>query len=186
MNVFEWSVPFVCEKVIDILVCMLNVCTQKELEAEPPLSKEAVEGVERKTVRGSARAGIKAIKKVTDKRISAHKRTVSAVSSSLKTKLLAIGKTSRMLNILREESEQMADLRDAKNGRLPRGILMNGREELHRYIKSFSDAKKRDLKNEGLPPSDDEINEAKKAKSSVYRRYIEEGSSDVEADDVIL
>ncbi|QOU20058.1 hypothetical protein BRETT_004706 [Brettanomyces bruxellensis] len=186
MNVFEWSVPFVCEKVIDILVCMLNVCTQKELEAEPPLSKEAVEGVERKTVRGSARAGIKAIKKVTDKRISTHKRTVSAVSSSLKTKLLAIGKTSRMLNILREESEQMADLRDAKNGRLPRGILMNGREELHRYIKSFSDAKKRDLKNEGLPPSDDEINEAKKAKSSVYRRYIEEGSSDVEADDVIL
>ena len=174
MNVFEWSVPFVCEKVVDILMCLLNVCTDKELDEEPPLSKELIQGVEKKSIRSNTKAGLKAIKNVADKRISKHRQNISAVNNKLRATILAIGKTSRMLNILREESEEMSDLRDAKNGKLPRGILLNGREELHRYIKSFADAKKRDMKNEGLPPSDEEINEAKKVKSSVYKRYIEE------------
>lgn len=202
MNVFEWSAPFVCEKVVDILMCMLNVCTKEELEAPATdISEHVVRGIKELKMEGKVSAGATTLVRATatataataqatptndDNDVSTRRKILNGARNRLKTRLLAIGRTSRMLNVLREEAEKVEGLRDAKDGKLPRGLLLDGREELHHYIKSFRDAKSEDLKNEGMPPSEDEVDKAEKDKQSKYKNYIESGSSDVESDDVIL
>lgn len=46
LNAFQWSVPFVCEKVTDLLLSMLNVCTADELEEKTPIAKAVPDSLE--------------------------------------------------------------------------------------------------------------------------------------------
>ncbi|VEU20199.1 DEKNAAC100925 [Brettanomyces naardenensis] len=177
MNVFEWSAPFVCEKVIDIMMCLLNVCTEDELSEGTKVAREVEEEEEAEVSSAATPSAVNSLSLI-------HRKVLSKVN--MKAKLAAIGRTARMLNVLREEAEKMEQLRDAKNGKLPRGVLMNGRDELHDHLKSFSDARAADLSNESLPPVQEELDRQEEEKAMRYKQFIEEGSSDVESDDVIL
>lgn len=76
---------------------------------------------------------------------------------ALKNKILAIGRLSRVFQVLREESERVTELKTASGGRLPAGTLMLGAEGIKQAIHSFEDARKVDLQNERLPPSHEEV-----------------------------
>ena len=76
---------------------------------------------------------------------------------AIKNKILAIGRLSRVFQVLREESEKVTELKTASGGRLPAGTLMLGAEGIKQAITSFEDARKVDLQNERLPPSHDEV-----------------------------
>ncbi|KAI9143031.1 Metallo-dependent phosphatase-like protein [Paraphysoderma sedebokerense] len=100
MDVFTWSLPFVGEKITDMLLAILNICTKEELGEEVPkpgtfccLSSPE----ERKQV--------------------------------IKNKIMAVGKMAKMFNTLREESESINELK-AKLGstQLPKGYLALGSE----------------------------------------------------------
>ena len=147
MDVFTWSLPFVGEKVTDMLVSILNICTEEELGDDSNFDTD--DGGETPTSSPTTVAPI----------------STSSVSSSddieakrlaLRNKVIAIGRVSRMYLVLRQESEDIALLKLMNSGTLPKGSLLNGREGLRQTIKSFDEARQADLVNEALPPTKEE------------------------------
>ena len=136
MDVFTWSLPFVGEKITDMLIAILNTCSKEELEEETPSSITS----EPAPTRGPP-----------EQQLSDEKKR------AIKNKILAIGRLSRVFQVLREESERVTELKSATGGRLPAGTLMLGAEGIKQAIHNFEDARKVDLQNERLPPSPDEV-----------------------------
>jgi len=142
MDVFSWSLPFVGEKITDMLISMLNICSKEELEEEmadlesiPDLPEEAPP------------------KPPTPEEKEARRQII-------KNKILAIGRLSRVFSVLREESESVSELRRISgNVRLPAGTLMLGAEGIKKAIGSFDEARNSDLQNERLPPSRSEVDQ---------------------------
>jgi len=128
MDAFTWSLPFVGEKITDMLLAMLNCCTKEELEESSdeetqasPAAPTAEESAERRKV--------------------------------IKNKILAVGRMSRVFALLREESEKVSELKSVSgSGRLPYGTLALGAEGIKDAISGFEDARKSDIENERLPP----------------------------------
>jgi serine/threonine-protein phosphatase 2B catalytic subunit len=140
MDVFTWSLPFVCEKVTDMLIAILSTCSEDELKEDltTPVSVSP----------GPVSPGVNA---PMDPESIEYKRR------AIKNKILAIGRLSRVFQVLREESERVTELKTASGGRLPAGTLMLGAEGIKNAISSFEDARKVDLQNERLPPSHEEV-----------------------------
>ncbi|ODV84328.1 hypothetical protein CANARDRAFT_8682 [[Candida] arabinofermentans NRRL YB-2248] len=181
-DVFEWSIPFVSEKVVDILLSVLNICTDDELVEKTPLARDVVKSLEDVPEAITVSQMDQNIVTTT----SGQKLTPGEVRASLRKKLLSIGRMSRMFTILREEAEKVEHLRSAAGGILPKGILVDGREELHNRLKSFSEARQADLMNEGLPPSEEEMEELEKVKREKLQKYIDEGEMDLDDEDLSL
>ncbi|KAH8177258.1 calcineurin-like phosphoesterase domain-containing protein [Sarocladium implicatum] len=140
MDVFTWSLPFVGEKITDMLIAILNTCSEDELKEETPSSTSPG------PISPPATAGA-----IEDPNSIEFKR------KAIKNKILAIGRMSRVFQVLREESEKVSELKTVSGGRLPAGTLMLGAEGIKNAISTFEDARKVDLQNERLPPSHDEV-----------------------------
>lgn len=157
MDVFTWSLPFVGEKITDMLMAILNTCSKEELDEETPPS---VSGPTSPTV-------------ATEVETSEFKRR------AIKNKILAIGRLSRVFQVLREESESVTELKTASGGRLPAGTLMLGAEGIKDAIHNFEDARKVDLQNERLPPSAEEVkNRSEENKRQALHRASKEAEND--------
>ncbi|TID24576.1 hypothetical protein CANINC_003048 [Pichia inconspicua] len=175
MNVFTWSIPFVAERICDILCSVLNVCTDEELEMDTPLSKDLVKSfmkIQMEKRRGSnsnnseVKPGIKhtttvdSVDTVDEKEFydaseAVQPKTLSDVS--LRNKILAIGRLSRMFHLLRQESEKVEQLRAYSGGlTLPKGVLINGSDEINNQLSQFEKARLADLSNEAVPPTVEE------------------------------
>ncbi|KAH9477459.1 3',5'-cyclic-nucleotide phosphodiesterase (PDEase) (3':5'-CNP) [Psilocybe cubensis] len=127
MDVFTWSLPFVGEKIIDMLVAVLNTCTKEELE-------EADEDL---AIMSPAAAVAE----------SAERRKI------IKNKIMAVGRMARVFALLREESEKVSELKNVTGStKLPYGTLASGSEGIREAISGFDDARKSDIENERLPP----------------------------------
>ncbi|KAH0271238.1 Metallo-dependent phosphatase, partial [Aureobasidium melanogenum] len=139
MDVFTWSLPFVGEKITDMLIAILNTCSKEELEEETPLSS----GPHSPPLPSNV--------------ASMDPESTEAKRRAIKNKILAIGRLSRVFQVLREESERVTELKTASGGKLPAGTLMLGAEGIKQAITNFEDARKVDLQNERLPPSGEEV-----------------------------
>lgn len=183
MNLFEWSLPFVSEKVIEILSAVLNICTEEELtEEEILLTERNIEIIQQR---------------------KKDKSRGKPISDALHKKILLVGRLSRMLSLLREEREHIEEYRSSKLGSvggyvgstvgsavgkatsLPGRVLIDGREALHRALGGgFSQIRALDLDNEGLPPGEAEQNEISEMRKKAFDSYIlQDGKSDAEAGD---
>ncbi|KAJ7794655.1 serine/threonine-protein phosphatase 2B catalytic subunit A1 [Mycena olivaceomarginata] len=131
MDVFTWSLPFVGEKITDMLVAVLNTCTKEELEDDEdvamisspvsPTTPTSPDSVERRKV--------------------------------IKNKIMAVGRMARVFALLREESEKVSELKSVSgSNKLPYGTLASGSEGIKEAINGFEDARKSDIENERLPP----------------------------------
>ncbi|KAF8837876.1 Metallo-dependent phosphatase [Paxillus ammoniavirescens] len=135
MDVFTWSLPFVGEKITDMLVAVLNTCSKEELEESDDESafsptSHAEDPLERRKV--------------------------------IKNKILAVGRMARVFALLREESEKVSELKSISgSGKLPFGTLASGTEGIKDAISGFEDARKSDIENERLPPELFDAEEAK-------------------------
>ncbi|KAG4217670.1 Serine/threonine-protein phosphatase 2B catalytic subunit, partial [Phytophthora cactorum] len=161
MDVFTWSLPFVGEKITDMLIAILHTCSEEELKEETPLSSSP--GPQSPPLGGP----------FSDPDSIEYKRR------AIKNKILAIGRLSRVFQVLREESEKVTELKTVSGGRLPAGTLMLGAEGIKNAITTFEDARKVDLQNERLPPSHDEV---QKHQEEERQQALERASREAEND----
>jgi len=149
MDVFTWSLPFVGEKITDMLIAILNICSKEELDAvdlqKPQL--EITDGEEDVIDPEPA-------KQTSEDR---DKRRIH-----IKNKILAVGKMSRVFNVLRQESEAVTELKNLTGDKLPVGTLALGAEGIKEAITSFEVARIADQDNEKLPPTREERDEKHK------------------------
>lgn len=157
MDVFTWSLPFVGEKVTEMLVSILNICTEDELEEDTPIIQNSVG--ERFTKEDNA---------VTVNKDEPSSRILDdeARRKALRNKILAIAKVSRMYSVLRKEGDKVEYLKAMNAGTLPRGALAHGTEGLSETLSTFERARKEDLINEKMPPS---LEEVRKEKTNFYK-----------------
>lgn len=149
--------------VTDMLIAILNTCSKEELEDEPFSPSGATEALSPSL------------------EIDMDPNSPEAKRRAIKNKILAIGRLSRVFQVLREESERVTELKTVTGGRLPAGMLMLGAEGIKEAITSFEEAKKVDQQNERLPPSHDEVVKRNRiAKEAAMRAAVKEADHDKE------
>ena len=161
MDVFTWSLPFVGEKITDMLIAILSTASEDELKDDTTPSTVSP---------GPVSPPISA---------SMDPESIEYKRRTIKNKILAIGRLSRVFQVLREESERVTELKTASGGRLPAGTLMLGAEGIKNAISSFEDARKVDLQNERLPPSHEEVTrQSEEGRAQALERASREADND--------
>lgn len=162
MDVFTWSLPFVGEKITDMLIAILSTCSEEELKEDATPS----------AVSPGPSSPPLATANMDPESIEFKRRAI-------KNKILAIGRLSRVFQVLREESEKVSELKTVSGGRLPAGTLMLGAEGLKNAIHNFEDARKVDLQNERLPPSHEEVvKHQEEERNTALQKAAEEANND--------
>ncbi|VDB87903.1 unnamed protein product [Peniophora sp. CBMAI 1063] len=156
MDAFTWSLPFVGEKITDMLVAVLNTCTKEELEESSDEDEEVK---------------LDEATKEEPSEETLERRKV------IRNKILAVGRMSRVFSLLREESERVSELKNVSgSAKLPYGTLASGAEGIKDAISGFGDARRADIENERLPP------ELVDAESEEGRAYMSQPQTPSEAE----
>lgn len=133
MDVFSWSMPFVIEKVTEMLYNVLKY-DSVEQEDEPEEVKDF--------------SADKVKSKLNEEAVSTQKQRIQ----SLKQKIRSIGKMAIIFKTLREEHENITKLKGLCPGyKIPAGILSGGAGAIEEAVAQFEKAKKMDRMNEGMP-----------------------------------
>ncbi len=125
MDVFSWSMPFLAEKVTTMLYNIVKKGTGA--------GEDIPEGIMKAPGGGDADS----------------KR---AKQLQIKGKVKTIGRMTKMFSTLREESEILLKIKNvAPDGKLPRGLLLEGKPAIKNALKQFNLAKELDKVNEKRP-----------------------------------
>ena len=123
MDIFSWSLPFVQEKILEMLA---NILKPSESEAK----MEAETGHVREL----------------------HSEMKKTKAETMRNKVKAISSMMKMYKTLREEKELILQLRGlCPDNKIPRGLLMEGKEAIANMLEDFRRAKKWDAVNEKRP-----------------------------------
>ncbi|KAI9002544.1 serine/threonine protein phosphatase 2B catalytic subunit [Hyaloraphidium curvatum] len=137
MDCFTWSLPFVGEKVADMLMAILSVTSKEELDDDSLFSEDQPDEVMEDAVLQPESAQTSPTE---------HRRQV------IRNKIRAIGRLARIFGTLREEFESVSELKTRMGtDKLPYASLALGAEGLKAQISSFEQARAADLDNERLP-----------------------------------
>jgi len=169
MDVFTWSMPFVAEKITDMLLALLTICSREELEEErgkgrakivikmPEGLEDELKTMEELAIQEQAAplqdvdmepVLVEEVMSPTDSESGEGKRRV------LFNKIMAVSKVGGILRTLREDSEAVSELKNIRGtARLPAGSLANGAEGIRTALVTFDEARQADHDNEHIPPS---------------------------------
>lgn len=135
IDAFDWSLPFLSEKIADLLLLTLNIPNMNAKLSN--LSREEKDRLEQ-------------LKKFRDRVI--------------KSKILAVNKIGKMFHTVRNERESVDELMNVMGTRIvPHKYLSLGSQEIRELVKSFTDAKQSDCINEMLPPLDEDTSDLESA-----------------------
>lgn len=128
MDVFSWSMPFLAEKITQMLVTVVTKYDDPEDDGQEfKLSGQEISGL-------------------TEEEIKKKKAMV------ITNKVKSIAKMSKMFATLREESETLLKIKNmSPDGKLPRGLLLDGKPAIRNALKQFNLAKELDKQFEKRP-----------------------------------
>ena len=123
MDIFTWSTPFVIEKTLEILYCLLKDSDRVEKD------------------------------QIYEERIKQLKEEAKGTRTEiLRNKVKAVSRMMRMFKTLREDKELILELKGlCPDNKIPRGLLQLGREAILGSISTFTKAKEADSVNERRP-----------------------------------
>jgi serine/threonine-protein phosphatase 2B catalytic subunit len=125
MNIFTWSIPFVIEKVLAMLFHLIQARNGEDG------SRDEIASDRIRKLQSDLR----------ESKVEVFRNKVKAVSKMMK-----------MFKFLREEKELILELKGlCPDNRVPRGLLIEGKEAVHNAIQTFEKAKQFDLINERRP-----------------------------------
>merc|ERR550517_2300475 len=125
MDVFSWSLPFVAEKVTNMLSIILHQAMTESKQTKPAQQQ----------------------KKVT-------LQTQDKSRVGLRQKVLAVSRVMKFYRTLQQEQADIIKLKQlSPNRKLPNGVLAGGKEAIQAALKTFNDAKRIDKESEMYPNS---------------------------------
>ncbi|PPQ93132.1 hypothetical protein CVT25_003664 [Psilocybe cyanescens] len=132
MDAFTWSLPFVGQKITEMLLAILSICSNDELNESDSDSEEG------------AQAG---------------PADLAARRQLIKNKILAVGRMQKVFQLLREEAENATELDGAAAtstavSRPGADALTVQGTRINKSIRTFADARRSDIANERLPDFD--------------------------------
>ncbi|KAI0828560.1 Metallo-dependent phosphatase [Trametes gibbosa] len=167
MDAFTWSLPFVGEKITEMLLAILAVCSDQELESTSSEEDDSERARELDSDSDDE------TRTVAD--LSLGPGEISQRRQEIKNKILAVGRMQRIFQLLREESENATELTPAPmpggppmagtgtptawpggfhaTGGAPDALGVQG-TQMRRMIRTFSDARASDIANERMPQFD--------------------------------
>ncbi|KAL8438477.1 hypothetical protein Efla_002227 [Eimeria flavescens] len=150
MDVFTWSIPFVSEKVTEMLYGILNPSVEDGEDDEEIDSVELPAEVVK-----IMHANIVLAEEGTSQRSrppSAGTPISKERAEALRRKVQSVGRLMRVFKTIREENELIMQLKGCTPGdRIPVGLLIQGREGLANELEKFQKAKQIDAMNERRP-----------------------------------
>lgn len=163
MNVFDWSLPFVSEKVIDMLVRVMehgdprNGRDSEDEDDDTASDSKSDEEVSPKGRRRHKKSqAVVAKKKQKPKHIRLRGNVIENRGGVLKKKILALTKLLRVYKTLRKHNEAITQLKQlCPSHRLQYGLLRSGSAEIIKALSSFRNAEKVDRINERRPSMED-------------------------------
>jgi len=141
MDIFTWSIPFVSEKITEMLYNLIkpgaDAEDEEEDEEETDLPPEIINKISIPT---------------NNVRASEAKTTLQNRSQVLRNKLKFISKMAKMNKTLREQNETIVKIKNiAPDNKIPTGLLSQGENALKNVLDTFNTAKKADVMNEKRP-----------------------------------
>jgi serine/threonine-protein phosphatase 2B catalytic subunit len=124
LDVFSWSMPFLADKVMSLITGIL-----KQVGNDVDEEDESTAITEVSTTKNK-------MKKF----------------SVMKTKILTMGRMQKMFSTLKNESEMLIKIKGmSPDGKIPRGLLLEGRPAIKDSFREFSRASELDQVNERMP-----------------------------------
>jgi len=164
MGIFEWSIPFVAEKVTTMLEAVLCAGGDEELMGLTPSDADLPQPTGRVRRTSLTKEENLSVELAQDlDRLGATERPVggaavereeseNASRARLRQKVWALGRLSRVLRTLRQEHETIVQLKGVCPGsRLAPGLLLAGRQRLKTELDLFAYTQSIDCVNERRP-----------------------------------
>jgi len=143
MDIFTWSIPFVSEKITEMLYNLIKPAAEVEDEEEEDESELPPEIAHKINIPNTT--NLKSAP--SDTKPSLQKR-----GEVLRNKLKFISKMAKLTKTLREQNETIVKIKDiSPDNKIPTGLLSQGEGALKTALDSFNIAKKADVINEKRP-----------------------------------
>ncbi|CAD8093065.1 unnamed protein product [Paramecium sonneborni] len=144
MNIFSWSIPFVTEKVTEMLYMLLRHEDQEQESEDEKINQADIEKFKQITQIEK--------NKNFEKNNSLQKQLSKTGREKLRSRLKFVATMMKMQKTLREENESIVQLKGAcPDKRLPKGLLLQGKEAITDALQEFNYMKLADSINEKMP-----------------------------------
>ena len=118
LNIFSWSLPFLAEKVSSMLYTIVKKCSNYADDNQEEKEVNIQELIE------------------TDLDKSKKQEEKMKKMAKIRNKISSVAKVSKMFSVLREEQETILKIKNiAPDGKLPRGLLMEGKPAIKHAAK---------------------------------------------------
>ncbi|KAF4697783.1 Serine/threonine-protein phosphatase 2B catalytic subunit alpha [Perkinsus olseni] len=184
---FAWSLPFVAEKITEMLFHLIKA--EEDAPDDPEIDLPELSETEKRKLSWTRRDSLSDAQNASihlAARLHHHMMTEAAEgregdgtkneaeeetpeerADRLRKKIKTVSRMMLMFKTLREENETIISLKGVCPGhRLAPGLLLSGRDALKNELEKFTEARSMDLENERMPSDEKETNPVTRSEGS--------------------